>query len=175
MSPRIWILIILAAVGLIGLFLFPRPLDRDPVPTAPPPAETTPAPEEEIATEEGWRFDLEGISTVVVRAQKAAQLVAVPDSTREDLHLDASPAGGVKGYHPSDPSWQETPPEEWGLEFVAERHGPTLVVSTRNEIRHLHHHYYMDEIRVRLPPGIELQQEARELTGDGAADLTPPR
>ena len=72
-------------------------------------------------------FPSAGISAVVLRASAAADAsVAVVEPKVASIKVSGTPAGGAKGYHPSDPNWKETPPTEWGLAFVARRFGATL-------------------------------------------------
>jgi hypothetical protein len=79
-----------------------------------------------------------------------------------------------KGYHSPDPNWRETPPSEAGLGFVSRRFGGTLVISTFNEISYVHHHYYLDDLRIHVPAGVQVVKEARKLSGNGAGDLHEP-
>jgi hypothetical protein len=83
--------------------------------------------------------------------------------------------GGTKGYHSRDPNWKETPPEKWGLGFEWKRFGDVLVVSTRNEIHHIHHLYYLGTLDLTIPPSVTVKRVTRVLTGDGGADLTSPK
>ncbi len=82
--------------------------------------------------------------------------------------------GGAEGYHSADPKWRETPASEWGLDFVTSRFGATLVISSRNEIGYIHHHYVIADIVLQLPASVELVRQARNLSGSGEPDLTPP-
>ena len=120
------------------------------------------------------RFDAAGITRVVLRAAAAeAATVDVAPGTGV-VTVSGRATGGAEGYHPADPRWRETPAAEWGLDFVARRFGPTLVISTANEIGYIHHHYAIADIGLRLPPSVELVRQVRVLTGDGKADLAPP-
>lgn len=120
-------------------------------------------------------FPTAGITTVVLRASAVADAsVAVVEPKITSLKVSGIPTGGTKGYHPSDPNWKETSPTEWGLEFVAKRFGATLVISTKNEIQYIHHHYTLEHLHVDVPPGIAVVREPRVLSGDGAPDLKPP-
>ncbi len=79
--------------------------------------------------------------------------------------MSGLPAGGAKGYHSSDPSWRETLAAEWGLDFVSARHGEVLVISTEKEIHYIHHGYLLQSVELRVPAGVEVAGERRELTG----------
>jgi hypothetical protein len=116
-----------------------------------------------------------GVKKVILRAGLAdtAEVVAVPGG--EVIEVSGVPAGGAKGYHSPDPSWRETPAAEWGLDFVSAQHGEVLVISTKNEIHYIHHGYFLQSIVLRVPAGVEVVRERRELTGDGAPDLSEPR
>jgi hypothetical protein len=120
-------------------------------------------------------FFVRGISTVVVRAAEIedARIKTVADA--QELWIRAQPAGGVTGYHSPDPNWRETPAADYGMDFVEQRYGDTLVVSSHNEIEHIHHHYYLKNIVVTVPKDITVIREKRVLSGNGAADLSPPR
>jgi hypothetical protein len=120
-------------------------------------------------------FDAHKISRVILRASAAEQ--ATVTSVVMDapfITVSGTPSGGAKGYHSSDPNWRETPAASWGLDFVSRRFGSTLVISTSNEIRYIHHRYTLEQIRVQLPAPVRLVRETRKLTGDGAPDLSPP-
>lgn len=91
-----------------------------------------------------------------------------------DLWVRAQPAGGVSGYHSPDPDWRETPAAEYGMDFVEKRFGDVLVISSLNEIQHIHHHYYLKKIVVTVPKNITVVREKRVLSGHGAADLSAP-
>ena len=54
---------------------------------------------------------------------------------------------------------------------MSERRGTALIVSTKNEMRYLHHYYAFKSLTVRVPTGVLVVPEARTLTGDGAPDL----
>lgn len=125
-------------------------------------------------------FDAHKISRVILRASAAEQ--ATVTSVVMDapfITVSGTPSGGAKGYHSSDPNWRETPASSWGLDFVSRRFGSTLVISTSNEIRYIHHRYIhhrytLEQIHVQLPEPVRLVRETRKLTGDGAPDLSPP-
>ena len=118
-------------------------------------------------------FDAPGITTVVVRAANAsgAVLQQSPDSA---VQVAGTARGGARGYHSPDPNWRETPASQWGLDFVAKQYGPVLIVSTKNEIRYIHHSYYLDELQIAVPKGVDVRRVDRELTGKGDPDLSPP-
>ncbi len=119
-------------------------------------------------------FDAAGITRVVLRAASAdAATIGVQPGT-EIVTVSGQAAGGAEGYHPADPRWRETAAADWGLDFAAKRFGPTLVISTRNEISYIHHHYVIAGIGLQLPPSVELVRQTRILTGSGEADLTQP-
>jgi len=87
------------------------------------------------------------------------------------------PSGGPRGYHSPEPfgrQTRDTPAGERGLDFVSARHGDVLVVSSRNEIHYIHHHYAFQSLKLRVPTGVKVVRERRELTGDGGPDLRPP-
>ena len=119
-------------------------------------------------------FPAESISKVIVRAAMADSAVVITNPKSTVVEVSGIPEGGAKGYHPLDPSWRETPPHEWGLAFVAARHGDILVVSSRNEIHYIHHLYRLDNLRISVPPQITVIRQSRELTGKGDPDLAFP-
>ena len=118
-------------------------------------------------------FDVRGISTVVLRAANAS--TAEVDRTGDRVEVSGVPEGGARGYHSPDPKWRETPASEWGLDFVAARHGDVLVISTKNEISYIHHRYVLRSLKMKVPAGVKVIRMARELTGQGEPDLSPPR
>ncbi len=83
------------------------------------------------------------------------------------------PKGGAAGYHPADPSWRETPASQWGLDFQSAAFGPTMVISTSKEISYIHHHYYLDQIRLTVPEGVRVIKENRTLTGKSESPSGP--
>lgn len=117
-------------------------------------------------------FPVEGVQRVVLRTSAADD--AVVQHVGKVVKVSGVPFGGAKGYHPSDPNWKETPAAEWGLDFVAEKFGNTLVISSKNEIRYIHHYYAIHDIVVEIPPGVEFVGEKRTLTGNGAPNLQRP-
>lgn len=120
-------------------------------------------------------FPSAGITTVVLRASAVAGAsMAVGEPTLTSIKVSGMPAGGAEGYHSPDPNWKETPPSQWGLEFVAQRFGSTLVISSKNEIQYIHHRYTLECIHVEVPLGVAVVREPRVLSGDGAPDLKSP-
>jgi len=94
------------------------------------------------------RLDAVGVKKLIVRSTLATVATRV-SSTREPLiSIRGRPRGGTKGYHPSDPNWKETKPEDWGLKFVSRTFGDVLVVSSLNEIGYIHHQYLIEEIEI---------------------------
>jgi hypothetical protein len=116
-------------------------------------------------------FPAAGITKVVLRAEHADTATVTTVEGASTIELSGVPIGGAKGYMTSDPKWRETPPEKWGLKFVSERRGDVLIVSTFNEMRYIHHYYAFESVAVRVPSGVEVVREKRELNGDGAPDL----
>ena len=117
-------------------------------------------------------FPAAGIEKVVLRASAAEQATVVPlEESAVSIIVSAVPSGGARGYRPPDPNWKEKTPTEWGLRFVAQQYGATLVISSLNEIHHIHHHYTLESIRIELPANVELVRERRVLSGDGRPDL----
>ena len=116
-------------------------------------------------------FPAVGVTRVALRAGGADAATVKTGAPGSAVEVSGIPAGGAKGYHSPDPKWRETPAVEWGLDFVSSQRGPLLIVSTKNEMRHIHHQYIFDRVTVRVPPGIEVVKEPRTLTGDGAPDL----
>ena len=119
-------------------------------------------------------FGAVGITRVILRAAAADAAVAEPTAGTGSITIAGRAIGGAEGYHPADPTWRETPASEWGLDFVAKRFGITLVISSKNEIDHIHHHYMIADIAVQLPLFVILVRQARILSGSGEADLAPP-
>ena len=97
------------------------------------------------------------------------------DPTTEVVEVSGVPAGGAKGYHSPDPNWRETPATEWGLSFESARYGEVLVISTNNEIQYIHHGYFLQSVVLRVPAGVAVVRERREMSGDGGPDLKEPR
>ena len=107
----------------------------------------------------------------MLRAEDADKAMVETGARGSAIEVSGIPTGGAAGYHSPDPKWRETPAAEWGLDFVSVQRGPILVVSTKNEMRYIHHHYAFASVTVRVPPGVEVVKEQRTLTGDGAPDL----
>jgi hypothetical protein len=116
-------------------------------------------------------FPSAGVTTVVLRAGDADAATVTVGRTGTAIEVSGVPTGGAKGYHSSDPTWRETPAAKWGLDFVSEQRGSVLVISTKNEIRYIHHRYGLASITVRVPPGVIVVKERRQLSGDGKPDL----
>jgi hypothetical protein len=116
-------------------------------------------------------FPAAGITRFVLRAEDADKATVEHGAPGSAIEVSGIPTGGAAGYHSSDPNWRETPAAEWGLDFVSVQRGPILVVSTKNEMRYIHHHYAFASVSVRVPPGVEVVKEPRTLTGEGAPDL----
>jgi hypothetical protein len=119
-------------------------------------------------------FHAEGVSTLVLRASGATQAKVTTTDGVSQVEISASPNGGAKGYHPADPSWKETPASEWGLGFVSERFGATLVISSKSKIQYIHHRYVLENIELMVPAGVTVVREARTLSGDGNPNLSAP-
>ncbi len=119
-------------------------------------------------------YDSSGITRVILRAAAADTAKAEPIPRGwPDHRFTGRATGGAEGYHPADPKWRETPAAEWGLDFVASRFGATLVISSKNEIGYIHHHYVIADIVLQLPPSVELVRQAR--TCRAAASRTSRR
>src|SRR5690349_3856586 len=90
-------------------------------------------------------FPAEGITKLVIRAAEIQSATITTGAPPTTIEISGVPTGDARGYHPSDPNWRETPAERWGFDFVAQRHGDVLVVSTKSEIGYIHHHYVLDD------------------------------
>jgi hypothetical protein len=119
------------------------------------------------------RWPAAGVKRVVLRSSLAPQATVV---VREGPSIEVSgrPSGGAAGYHPARPGWKETSAGDWGLDFVGSQAGEVLVISSRNEIRYIHHGYELTDLEVAVPPAVVVTREPRVLSGDGAPDLSPP-
>lgn len=117
-----------------------------------------------------WVFPATKVRQIILRAADANSSV-VSEHAVGAIDVSADATGGALGYHSPDPSWKETPANEWGLGFVGRQYGDTLVISSRNELSHIHHHYRLSGIRIAKPADVRLILEKRTLNGDGAADL----
>jgi hypothetical protein len=120
-------------------------------------------------------FPAAGIKKIILRAAEAETSAVTNDPATAAVEVSGLPAGGAEGYHSPDPNWRETPAAEWGLDFVSARHGEVLVISTKNEIHHIHYGYFLKSVALRVPPGVEVVPEPRELTGYGGPDLEAPK
>ena len=120
-------------------------------------------------------FPLTGVTKVILRAAAADAARVVVDPAIKMLEVSGLPIGGAPGYHSPDPKWRETPASEWGLDFVTAQFGKVLVISTKNEIRYIHHGYTLTDLSVRVPAGVEVIREPRQLTGEGKPDLSEPK
>ena len=119
-------------------------------------------------------FSAEGVSRVIIRAARADSAIAIKDPEATMIEVTGTPSGGAAGYHPTDPFWRETPPQAWGLDFVAAQHGDVLIVSSKSEIHYIHHLYLFSDVRIRVPPAVEVVIQQRKLTGQGEPDLSLP-
>ena len=119
-------------------------------------------------------FPAEGVTTVIVRAAGVDGATITSNAAPGAVEISGLPAGGARGYHPPKRGWRETPAGRWGLDFVARRYGNVLVISSKNEIRYIHHHYALEELRLRVPPGVEVLRQPRQLSESGDPDLSPP-
>ena len=120
-------------------------------------------------------FSAEGITHVILRSGLAAQTeVRHSSGQRTIVTVSGTPKGGAQGYHPSEPKWKETTAADWGLGFVGKRFGTNLVISSKNEIQYIHHHYVLDDVVLTLPEGVDFKLIPRVLSGDGNLDLTGP-
>jgi hypothetical protein len=137
----------------------------------PPPAPSKSLPASGRVTRS---FDATGVKRVVLRAGEAeqAEINSLPGG--RFVTVSGIPEGGAAGYHSPDPNWRETPPASWGMGFKARPFGPTMVVSTENEVLYIHHHYHLGGLMIAVPQGVEVIREGRKLNGDGAPDLSPP-
>lgn len=120
-------------------------------------------------------FSMTRVTTVILRAAAADTASIVIDPALKDVEVSGLPMGGAKGYHSPDPNWRETPASEWGLDFVTARFGEVLVISTRNEMRHIHHYYALSSLTLRVPVRVKVIRETRQLTGDAMPDLKEPK
>jgi hypothetical protein len=120
-------------------------------------------------------FPTAGIKKIIFRASTAESSTVTIDSVAEAIEISGLPAGDAKGYHSPDPNWRETPAAEYGLDFVSAQFGDVLVISTKNEILYIHHHYFLESVALRVPADIEVVRERRKLTGDKGPDLGAPK
>jgi hypothetical protein len=120
-------------------------------------------------------FQVGGVKAVLLRARDAERAQVIVGSSDSSLKVCGVPSGGAKGYHPADPNWRETPPSEWGLAFKSQRYGDILVVSSFNEIAHVHHLYYFEKLEIIAPRGVTIELLNRTLSEKGSADLSEPK
>ncbi len=167
LGRRSWSLAALTTIAIAG----PTPA-RSQSPAPPAPGKSLPA--QGVPARVVRSFPARGVETLVLRAEAAeqAEVKTIPDG--RVITVSGIPAGDAKGYHPSDLNWRETPAAEWGLDFAAKGFGPVLVISSKNEIRYIHHSYHLETIVISVPNGVKVVKEARKLTGDGAPDLSAP-
>ena len=118
-------------------------------------------------------FDPTGIETVVLRAE-AADKAEVKIDAGPVRHGLGRPRGRRRGLPSGRPELAETPASRWGLDFQARRFGPTLVISTENEISYIHHYYHLGSLSITVPQGVRVIKENRKLTGKGEPDLLTP-
>ena len=142
------------------------------------PAADAPSSSAAAAPEPGGKrvtrtFPAAGVSRVVLRATLAREAKVVSEE-RADILVAGTAQGGAAGYHPSDPSWKETKAEDWGLDFKGKAFGPTLVISSSNELHYIHHSYYLDALVITVPRHVEVTREEKTPTENGAADLRDP-
>ena len=119
-------------------------------------------------------FDARGISTVVVRADRAEQLLVHTDTRVSDIRIWGTPVGGDASYHPVDPDSEGTSPNNTHLGFVGKIYGDVLVIAVQNEISQLDRGYRLDALNIILPPRIKVVRDRSALDADGAPDLRPP-
>ena len=170
-SPTPRLVALGAMIGIAGMLAIAALVLAQPTPAGgiPPYPEATAAPAQPRPLRRS--FPAAGITTLVLRAEGAHKAMVETGAGGSAIEVSGIPTGGAAGYHSPDPKWRETPPAEWGLDFVSVQRGPILVVSTKNEMRYIHHHYAFASVTVRVPPGVEVVKEQRTLTGDGAPDL----
>lgn len=119
-------------------------------------------------------FPDHGIELIYLRAESSEQATVRTVPGRRIITVSGVPEGNARGYHPVDPNWKETPASEWGLDFVAQRYGSALVISSRNEIRYIHHDYHVADMVIEVPSGVQVIRESRQPTGEGNPDLSKP-
>jgi hypothetical protein len=139
-------------------------------PDPPPPVVPPPATADSRVTRS---FPAGGIGTVVLRAELAEKAAVKVNPGAEAVTVSGIPEGDAVGYHPPQPGWKQTPPEEWGLDFAARLYGGTLVVSTVNEIEFIHHYYHLCDIEIGVPETVKVIRQKRKLSGSRQSDLTP--
>jgi hypothetical protein len=139
------------------------------LPAAPVPSKSLP-----VAGRVVRSFDAAGVERIILRAADAEQAEVTFVPGVRSITVSGIPEGGAAGYHSPDPGWRETPASRWGLDFQARSFGPTMVVSTKSEIRYIHHGYAFTSLAITVPRGVEVVKENRKLTGESAPDMTPP-
>lgn len=117
-------------------------------------------------------FPAAGVKRVELRAS-AATAATVLEVAGRDIRVSGTARGGSKGHH-GDDGFREVPPAKWGLTFESRRFGDLLVISTKNEVSHIHHRYTLEDLEISVPEGVPVELITRELTANGAADLTGP-
>jgi hypothetical protein len=144
------------------------------LPTPPVPSKSLPVVQGSARVIRSWAAP--GVNTVVLRAENASKAEITTARGARAITASGIPQGGTAGYHPADPNWRETPASQWGLGFQAATFGPTMVISTSKELSYIHHHYYLDQIRLTVPEGVRVIKENRTLTGqtDPPPDLSKP-
>jgi hypothetical protein len=119
-------------------------------------------------------FSAVGVSKVVLRASSAESVQISYHPRGPEIRVSGLPGGGAGGYHSGSWWWRETSAGSWGLDFAARQFGSVLVISTKNEIAFMHHHYHLDAITIEVPEGVTVLPVARQLSGEGAPDLGAP-
>jgi hypothetical protein len=144
------------------------------LPTPPVPSKSLPVVQGPARVMRSWAAP--GVNTVVLRAENASKAEITTARGARAITASGVPKGGAAGYHPADPNWRETPAAQWGLDFQSASFGPMMVISTSKEISYIHHHYYLDQIRLTVPEGVRVIKENRTLTGqtDPPPDLSKP-
>jgi hypothetical protein len=130
---------------------------------------TTPLPGE-IRRE----FPADGITDVVFRASAAETATVTMKGKPSVIAVSGVAAGGTGDYRSPDTSWHGSPAAQWGLTFASRRYGSTLVISTENETAFTNHRYTIDDLRLELPPSVRFVSQVRQLTDNGAPDLSAP-
>jgi hypothetical protein len=115
-------------------------------------------------------FAVDGAVAVEIRAELAPCARVVREGAGASITVSGRPSGGVGGYH-GPPGWKATPAAAWGFSFDSRRHDQKLVISTVNEIEYIHHHYYLEDLEVRVPHGVSVVLVPRRLDGSGTPDL----
>ena len=116
-----------------------------------------------------------GVTRVILRAAAARNGPRQNSSARVCRSpFQAGPRVERRAIIPRTRNGERHRPADWGLDFVASRFGATLVISSKNEVGYIHHHYVIADIVLQLPASVELVRRARNLSGSGEPDLTPP-